>query len=91
MIKLEPLSILKARKLDFVPPHFSKISVDSTQWNFKETISEWIENKLSGRYSVILYPGIDKKTNKQKNLTVIAFEEEKELTYFMLACPHIRS
>ena len=37
----------------------------------------------------IVFEGVD-KDGKLKTPTYVGFEEEKELTYFMLACPNLR-
>jgi hypothetical protein len=34
-------------------------------------------------------PHVDQE-GKLKSATFVAFEDHKELTYFMLACPHLR-
>lgn len=91
MFNLNPLTVLGARSLTWMPPHFSKISVMATAWPAEERIKEWIEQKLAGRYSMVSSPGTENSTGKLKVLTYVGFEDEKELTYFMLACPHIRS
>lgn len=45
------------------------------------SLKRWIQYKLAGRFCII---DTDPKT------ITIGFEDEKELTYFVLACPHIR-
>jgi hypothetical protein len=44
-------------------------------------MENWIDYKLTGRYSIV------QKPNKNGVQTIIGFEDAKELTYFMLACP----
>jgi hypothetical protein len=62
-----------------------------TAWDANENVKNWIEQKLVGRFSIVSSPQIDSATGKLKISTFVGFEDEKELTYFMLACPHIRS
>jgi hypothetical protein len=88
MLDLNPIDVLKQRKVKTLPPHFSKVTVSDTEL-FEGDIQSWIENKLKGRYCVLRSPSID-KDGKLKSATFVAFEEQKELTYFMLACPHLR-
>lgn len=91
MIEVNAYSVLGCRKLDFMPIHFSKkkLSLDSLFFDEKK-ISNWVEYKLSGRFSLCAMPHID-LDNKSKTSMFIGFEDEKELTYFLLACPYLRS
>ena len=73
-----------------IPKHFSKIKISDS--SFVMDISEldsWIENKCKGRYSISKMPFTD-SYGKLKDCYFVGFEEEKELTYFMLACPYFR-
>lgn len=88
MININPLDHLNKRKLNWIPVQFSKTKL--SHFSDVEKINEWIKYRLNGRYSIASYPHID-KDEKNKVSTFVAFEEEKELTYFMLACPYIRS
>lgn len=88
MFDLNPIDVLKQRQLKTLPPHFSKIKISDSEF-FDTGIATWIENRLKGRFSIVRMPGID-KDGKLKSATFVAFEEQKELTYFMLACPHLR-
>ena len=87
MIDLNPLDVLNKRVPEFCPVHFSKIKI--ANYSNLENIENWIRFNLSGRFWVGNIPGID--SDKFKTTTFVAFEEEKELTYFVLACPHLRS
>jgi hypothetical protein len=87
MIELSPLSIIKKRKLGWKPPHFNSIQIRSENDFFFDSkeIIDWIDYKLKGRYCVY-----EKNIDKHHSSTFVGFEDEKELTYFMLACPYIR-
>lgn len=87
MFDLNPLDVLKQRKLKTLPPHFSKIKVSETE--LFEGLEEWIRIKLKGRYCLVRIPNID-NGGSLKSTTVVGFEDQKELTYFMLACPILR-
>jgi hypothetical protein len=91
MFNLNPLTVLGARTLSWIPPHFVKIPVTIAVWDANENMKNWIEQKLVGRFSIVSSPHVDNATGKLKISTFVGFEDEKELTYFMLACPHIRS
>ncbi len=86
MFDLNPLDILGKRELTYIPPHFSKASIPAV---FDSPIKDWIKSKLKGRYCLVRVPAID-SNDKLKSSTIVAFEDQKELTYFMLACPHLR-
>lgn len=84
MLDLSPLSIIGKRRVDHLPPHFHVYSFEVDYFsNSDDSISNWIEYKLKGRYSIT-------SKSQKKDYLMIGFEEEKELTYFMLACPEIR-
>jgi len=88
MIEINPLDILNHRKLSYIPRHFAKVNLPEINF-LREEISSWIQNRLNGRYSMVNMPAVD-KDGKLKTATFAAFEDQKELTYFMLACPHLR-
>lgn len=85
-IELNVIDVLKKKRLKFLPVHFKSITVDD--FNIVK-IEDWINTKLRGRFSISRIPRIG-KDEKLRTATVVAFEEEKELTYFMLACPYTR-
>lgn len=88
MFDLNPIDVLKQRKLSTTPPHFKKAEVPESTI-FDSSIDDWIRNKLKGRYYLLRQPGID-RTGRVRSATVVGFEDSKELTYFMLACPLLR-
>lgn len=88
-MKLNPLSICNKRKVNFLPVHFSKLEISEGRLFFDHLISDWIESKLSGRYAILNLPTTS-KDNKLTTATFVAFEDPKELTYFMLAYPNLR-
>lgn len=88
MIDLNPLDVLKKRKMSYLPVHFvtAKVS-ESSIWD--ASLETWVQNKLKGRYCITKVPSIDDK-GKLKSITVLGLEDQKEMTYFMLACPYTR-
>lgn len=89
MIDYNPLDLIKERELDWIPVHFSKtVLSEKEEWN-RNTIQSWIQSRLRGRFSLVKAPAID-STDKLKSSLVVAFEDHSEMTYFMLACPHLR-
>jgi hypothetical protein len=84
-----PLDVLDLRRVDYCPPHFSTANVVK-RYNLENAICEWIEHHLKGRY----YFGSNVELNKTNNTIegnyTVGFENAKELSYFMLACPHLK-
>jgi hypothetical protein len=87
MFDLNPIDVLKQRKLKTLPPHFSKIKISESE--LFEGVEEWVQTKLKGRYCLVRYPAIDQDGNL-KSSTFLGLEDQKELTYFMLACTNLR-
>lgn len=88
MISLNPLNVLKKRKVSHLPVHFSKMKINDGDL-FDEKVENWIISKLSGRYSLVHLPAIN-EDNTLRVSAFVGFENHKELTYFALACPYIR-
>lgn len=88
MFNLNPLDVLKKREVKTSFPHFKKIKVNEFDL-IDGNIETWIMNKLKGRYYILKVPNID-RDGKLKSSTFIGLEEEKEMTYFLLACPFLR-
>ena len=87
MFDLNPIDVLKQRKLKTLPPHFSKVKISESE--LFEGVEEWVQTKLKGRYCLVRYPAIDQDGNLKSN-TFLGLEDQKELTYFMLACTNLR-
>lgn len=88
MINLNPLNVIKKRKLNSLPPHFLKVQVNEFDF-FDDKLENWIVSRLQGRYSIARLPFIDENKNL-KIANFVGFEDHKEITYFTLACPYFR-
>ena len=80
--------MLDLRRTKFCPPHFSTVNLGK-RYNLEHSIGEWIEHNLSGRYFMGNNVDLDSE-NKIQNVLTIGFEDAKELSFFMLACPHLK-
>ena len=91
MFDLNPLEVLNKRSLSHIPPHFAKFKIeDGNRFLVStNTMESWVRARLRGRYAIAKLPSID-NDGHLKTATFVAFEDQKELTYFMLACPHLR-
>lgn len=87
MFDLNPIDVLQQRKVKTIPPHFSMLRISDNE--LFEGVEDWVKTKLKGRYFIAKKPAIDSSGNL-KSTNFIGFEDQKELTYFMLACPHLR-
>ena len=87
MFDLNPMDVLQQRKLKTVAPHFTELNISDSE--IFEGIEDWIKVKLNRRYYICKKPAQDKSWNL-RSLHFVGFEDQKELTYFMLACPHLR-
>ena len=91
----KPLTV-KPNKLDYYgvrqphrpTPHFEYIYLPQ-RYNLEITIQKWISLNLKGRFYVGKGVHID-QTNKISESLKVGFEEPKELSYFTLACPHLK-
>lgn len=83
-----PLNLFDIRKLKVPPAHFEYITIPMT-YNLEDALVKWIEDHLKSRFYVGRTLGID-KNNQVATLIKVGFEEPKELSYFTLACPHLK-
>jgi hypothetical protein len=84
--EINPLSVLNARRLGFIPFHFEKISL-SKKLDIK-LLEDWIEFNLNSRYAIKNIYMLD-KDRKIVNGVLIGFENPKETTIFSLTCPYL--
>lgn len=87
MLDINPIQLLRKREMSFLPAHFSTIKID--RFILDENMEKWIKTRLKGRYCITQKPMIS-DDNKVKIFDIIGFEDQKELTFFMLACPFFR-
>ena len=80
-----PNNIFKIRNPKVLPPHFEYADIE-VLYNLESAIQDWISEHLKGRFIVT------KTANPSRNNTVVrvGFEDGKELSYIMLACPLLR-
>ena len=86
--KINPLEVFGIRRVNYCPSYFESAKL-KMQYNLNNAITQWVEDNLSGRY----YIGQTVVLNEENGIEVrlkLAFEKESELSYFMLACPHLK-
>lgn len=86
--EINPLGILNARKVSFIPEHFTTINVHVVTNIAK--IEQWIDYNLNSRYAIVKKFTLDKN---QKIISVfeIGIEDPREVAMLSLGCPYIHS
>lgn len=83
--EVNPLGVLKLRKLGFIPEHFTKIAVDVTDIKL---LDHWINYNLNSRYAIKRTYALD--TNKKLvEVLEIGLEDPREITMLTLGCPYV--
>jgi hypothetical protein len=84
--EINPLNVLEARRLEYLPPHMIPLPVTANSW-YSENVPRWIEANLKGRYFFgVLTRLVD---NSIISYHAVAFEDPAESTMFFLKCPLI--
>tara|TARA_B110000305_G_scaffold137978_1_gene153990 strand:- start:4810 stop:5094 length:285 start_codon:yes stop_codon:yes gene_type:complete len=83
-----PLNVFNIRQTRVKPIHFESIAIPYT-YNVEEALNKWIRKNLKGRFYVGKVLKVDDQ-NQINNMINVAFEDGKELAYFMLACPLLK-
>jgi len=86
--KVNPLNVLGLRRVEFCPPYFESTTIIPS-YNLNSAIDEWIYSNLSGKYYIGLIVDTSTTSGLKQKMN-IAFENPKEMSYFMLACPHLK-
>ena len=90
MLKDKPnaLNFFGIRRVDVPPQHFDYI-VLPRRYNLESSLENWICKNLKGRYYMNTTLAVGNPTGLDTKLK-IGFEDAKELSYFTLACPHLK-
>lgn len=86
--KPNPLNVFGVRQVKMAPSHFEYVNLPLT-YNIEATIVKWINQNLKNRF----YIGKNVTINDENKLTqvlTVGFEETKDMSFFMLACPHLK-
>ncbi len=76
------------RRLSYESSHLATIDLPHT-YNMESAISKWIDINLKKRYYLKKAVSLTKE-NKIDTVLRAGFEDPKELSYFVLACPHLK-
>ena len=86
--KHNPLNVINIRKVKSAIPNFEYINLP-TKYNLEDSLDKWISNNLRNRYYIGREVTLD-HNNKINQVITVGFEETRDLSYFMLACPHLK-
>lgn len=82
--KPNPLNLLDLRRVQFPARHFHYVTLPKYSPSILKNADSWIYNNLNGRYFVGQGVDLD-DTNTITFVTKIGFEQEKELSFFLLS------
>ncbi len=85
--KVNELNALELRKVAFPAQHFHYTLLPKYTPTFHKSLDTWIYSNLNSRYYI--GQAVDLVDNTIIYATKIGFEQEKELSFFKLACPHL--
>lgn len=87
--EVNPLNVHGLRQMRHCPPHFKPLTIDMVDAGFHrkktlKSIVDWVYEHLGGRFYV---SGKLTDTVQTSRDFTIAFEEESELSFFILSMP----
>lgn len=85
--KVNALNALGLRNSSFPAHHFHYTHILKYTPVLHKNLDTWIYNNLNSRYYI--GQAVDIIDNTIIFVTKIGFEQEKELSFFKLACPHL--
>jgi hypothetical protein len=59
------------------------------KYNLEDSLIKWVKQHLKHRFYIGKNVNLDSDSKLTQVLTV-GFEETKDMSYFMLACPHLK-
>jgi hypothetical protein len=84
-----PLNFFNLRRLSALPPYFETITIPYT-YNIEDSLNKWVQRNLKGRYYLQKTADVSSSSNKIETMLKVGFEDTKEMSYFMLACPLLK-
>ena len=86
--KVNPLNALGIIKCNFQEHHFYFFTIPKYIHLSYKSIDKWIYGNLNGRYYIGQSVGI--VDNTIGYILKVGFEQEKEVSFFKIACPYIK-
>lgn len=85
--KVNALNVLGLRRVDFPAHHFVYTVLPRYTPAYMSRLDMWIDQNLNGRYYI--GQSVDLIDNTIVFTVKVGFENDKELSFFKLACPDI--
>jgi hypothetical protein len=85
--KINPLNVLGCREVGDPPPHFHYLNID-LKYNMVDSLKQWVYENLRNRF--YLGESLQLVNNHFVIKIKIGFEEPKEASFFLLACPLLK-
>jgi hypothetical protein len=85
--KINPLNVLDSREVYDPPPYYTYVNV-SLKFNILKSVKDWI--LLNLRHRFYIGETIDVSDNQLVVSIKIGFEEPKEASFFLIACPLLK-
>jgi len=82
-MKIDPREWFETRKVDWMPVHFTRISIDNIDIFMHGEAEQWIQDNTIGRYAIVTCAV--RQGNKLLSKVYAGFEESAEATYFTLS------
>jgi hypothetical protein len=83
-----PLNVFELRRIALPPVHFEYVNVPM-KYNLEDSLAKWIVSNLKHRFYIGKNVSLD-DNNKLIQVVTVGFEETRDMSYFMLACPHLK-
>lgn len=84
-----PLNLFDCRKTNTCPDFFETVNMPF-RYNLQDAVEKWVVEHLKGRYFIGRNFTINENTNDIDKTIMIGFEDPKEASYFILACPFLK-
>lgn len=85
--KVNPLNVLGCREVQNPPAYFHYVFIE-LKYNIFSPIREWIYQNLKNRFYI--GESLQLEDNQFRIKIKIGFEEPKDASFFLLACPHLK-
>ena len=83
-----PLNVFEVRQVKSAPPHFEYVNLPM-KYNLEDSLVKWVKHNLKNRFYIGKNVTLDSE-NKLTHVITVGFEETKDMSFFMLACPHLK-
>lgn len=83
-----PLDVLEAKQVKFLPPHFETVDIP-LRYNLEKSLLNWLMKNIKNRFYIGKNIILDEE-NKLQKVFMVGFEETKDMSFFILACPYLK-